>query len=384
MLAPAQTTTERRPLGALADIVEPWRALAGRAAEPNVFYGPDFALAAAPVFGRDAEAVLVWAGPHRLIGLFPLAVTRRRYGIRLALAAGWTHPFAPLVTPLVDRDASDIAIAAFLDHVAGDDALPNLLLLPYLHEAGPVAGALRAALARQGGAIAPFGRHQRAALVPGVPGEGRADYLTRAIGAKRRKELRRQRHRLAEGGAVGFTLAKTPADIAAALEDFMRLEAGGWKGRAGTAIAQQANIARFVQTAIAALAARGEASVVRLTCGAQPIACGITLRSGTWAWGWKIAYDERFAAASPGVQLYLDLTETLLADPGIAVVDSCATPDHPMIDHLWRERLPIADWLVALAPGASFSVARRLETLRRHALAVARGVRARFPSEQGK
>ena len=63
MLAPAQTvlTTERRPLPALADIVPPWRELAARAAEPNVFYDPGFAVAATPVFGRDVEAILVWS-----------------------------------------------------------------------------------------------------------------------------------------------------------------------------------------------------------------------------------------------------------------------------------------------------------------------------------
>ena len=49
MLAPAQNLlVERRPLAALDDIVDPWRRLAERAAEPNVFYTPDFALAAAP------------------------------------------------------------------------------------------------------------------------------------------------------------------------------------------------------------------------------------------------------------------------------------------------------------------------------------------------
>ena len=38
-----------------------WRDLAARALEPNVFYDPAFALAAAPVFGADAGAVLVWS-----------------------------------------------------------------------------------------------------------------------------------------------------------------------------------------------------------------------------------------------------------------------------------------------------------------------------------
>jgi hypothetical protein len=57
MLAPAQTLpTERRPLAALSDCVEPWRRLAAHAAEPNVFYEPGFALAAAPALGRDVEA----------------------------------------------------------------------------------------------------------------------------------------------------------------------------------------------------------------------------------------------------------------------------------------------------------------------------------------
>jgi len=59
-------------------------------------------------------------------------------------------------------------------------------------------------------------------------------------------------------------------------------------------------------------------------------------------------------------------------------VDSCATPDHPMIDHLWRERLPIADWLVALEPGTTFGLACRLETARRHAVTLARRWRERL------
>src|SRR5271170_3536515 len=86
MLAPSQTLlTEQRPLAALADIVEPWRRLAGTAAEPNVFYEPGFALAAAPTLGREVEAILVWSAevPGRLVGLFPFRAAARRYGVKL-------------------------------------------------------------------------------------------------------------------------------------------------------------------------------------------------------------------------------------------------------------------------------------------------------------
>jgi CelD/BcsL family acetyltransferase involved in cellulose biosynthesis len=370
-------TTERRPLASLSDIVAPWRDLAERAAEPNVFYDPGFALAAAPMFGRNVEAILVWSAdaPRRLVGLFPFEVVARRYGLRLRLMVGWTHPFAPLGTPLVDRDTRADVVAAFLDHVARDETLPKHLLLPLLSETGSVAGTLRSVLTDGGGALVRFGGHQRALLKPET---GRDGYVERAIGKKRRKELRRQRHRLADAGPLIFDLATTPADVASALQDFLAVEAGGWKGRARTAIAQHAEIRHFVEAAITTLAANGQVRAARLSSQSKPIACALTLTSQDGTWGWKIAHDERFSAGSPGVQIYLDLTEALLSDPAIAFVDSCATPDHPMIDHLWRERLDMADWMVALSPGATFSLACRLEAARRHVGTLARKLRDRF------
>ncbi len=379
MLAPAHgfLTIERRPLAMLGDIVEPWRDLAARAAEPNVFYDPDFALAAAPALGRGVDVILVWSSdtPRRLIGLFPFAAVTRRYGVKLRIMVGWTHPFGPLGTPLVDRDTCPEVVAALLDRIAHDGGLPTLLLLPFINENGPIAGAILFALARRGGVYARFGCHRRALLGAGAE---RTGYLEGAIGKKRHKELRRQRHRLANRGAVSFTIAATPAEVGPALRDFLALEAAGWKGRAGTAIVQNPAIERFVETAVRDLAARGQARVARLYCGSRPIAAALTLTSAAGAWGWKIAYDESFADASPGVQIYLDLSNALLAEKDLAFVDSCAAAAHPMIDHIWRERLDIGDWLIAPVPGAGFDLACRLETMRRRAHGLARKLRNRF------
>src|SRR5215213_9895701 len=98
-------------LAALAPIAAEWRALVARAIEPNVFYAPAFALAAAPVFGADAGAVLVRTASGRLAGLFPARVPGGAGGLPAAVA-GWTHPFAPLGTPLVDRDEPEAVITA--------------------------------------------------------------------------------------------------------------------------------------------------------------------------------------------------------------------------------------------------------------------------------
>jgi CelD/BcsL family acetyltransferase involved in cellulose biosynthesis len=375
MLAPRDiaVSTEWRPLADLAGLAAEWRALSRRAAEPNVFYAPEFALPAARALAPDAGAVLVRGGePRRLIGLFPCRTETRRYGVRLPLLVGWTHPYGPLGTPLIDRDAVATAVAEFLGHVANDVQLPKLLLLPYQVEDGPIAASFAAAIARRGGRSAAFGRHQRALLAPGA---ARSGYLDAALGGKKRKELRRQRRRLDEAGSVAFTLGREPAEIAAALADFLALEARGWKGRAGTAAVQDDAIRRFIERAVADLAAQGQARVARLVSGDRAIAAGVLLTSGRGAWFWKIAHDESAARASPGVQLTLDLSDGLLRDGTIDWCDSCATAGHAMIDSIWRERRTLADQLIVLGRGGDFALACAMERLRRHTAATARKIR---------
>ena len=69
--------------------------------------------------------------------------------------------------------------------------------------------------------------------------DDRAGYLDHAIPHKKRKELRRQRKRLADTGTLTSTTIADPAALTAALLDFLALEASGWKGRAGTAAQAQ-------------------------------------------------------------------------------------------------------------------------------------------------
>jgi CelD/BcsL family acetyltransferase involved in cellulose biosynthesis len=362
-------------VAALESIAEEWRALAARALEPNVFYEPAFALAAAPVFGADAGAVLVRTAGGRLAGLFPARIDRWRGGFTSTLV-GWTHPYAPLGTPLIDRDEPESVIAAWLDHLGRDPAMPAQLLLPLVPEQGAFAAALDRVLARQGRRAAAFGRHERALLAPGAE---RTKYLERAVSGRKRKKLRRLRRRLEDIAPVTVATATGAADVGVALKDFVVVEASGWKGRAGTAIVNNPAIRDFVQKAVAGLAAEGRARIERLLLNDTTIAAAVTLASGDTAWCWKIAYNEGLARSSPGVQLVCKLTENLLAQPTPLRVDSCATPDHPMIDHVWRERLALSDRLIALRRSAMpFALTCWIETLRRSAIAATKALRNRI------
>jgi CelD/BcsL family acetyltransferase involved in cellulose biosynthesis len=365
---------EWRSLGELAAIAAEWRALAARALEPNVFYEPAFALQAAPMLGADAGALLVWSGtnPRKLLGLFPARIESRRYGFRLPVLCGWTHPYAPLGTPLVEREAAEPVIAAWLDHLAGNAQFPGLMLLPYVPTRGSFAAVLSNVLRRAQMPAADFNLHRRAQLVSGGDGPR---YIERAISKHRRRELRRNLRRLSETGALQFTTATEPHDVAAALNDFIGLEARGWKGEAGTAAACHADIRSFIAAAVGGLAAESKIAVDRMLLDGRAIAATITLRSGDTAWFWKTAYDEEFARFSPGAMLAVALTEELADDPAVARADSCATANHPLIDHIWQERLELCDRLIALRPQAPFALARRLETLRTSAIGLAKSMR---------
>ena len=169
-----------------------------------------------------------------------------------------------------------------------------------------------------------------------------------ALGTKKLKELRRQRHRLAEHGALSFEVARSPQDVSAAIEIFLALEASGWKGQRGTALAQVEGDAIFIRRATRTLAEGGQCEIVTLRAGKTPVASGIVLRHQSRAFFFKLGVDERFAKHSPGVQLTLELTRHLCADGEIASADSTASPDHPMINPIWRGRFAIGDVLVPL------------------------------------
>ncbi len=365
---------EWRELLQLDAIADEWRALAARALVPNVFYEPAFVSAAAPVFGHDVGAVLVWSGtePRKLLGFFPARIEPRRYGLKLPVLVGWTHPFAPLGVPLVESEAAEPVLAAWLAYLADDARFSGLLLLPFLPEEGPFAAALRTVLRRARMPAADFNQHKRALL---APDGDRSGYVERGLGPRKYRELRRTVRRLCEAGAVLFTTATGPADVKRAIDDFVELEASGWKGEAGTAAACDDDVRGFLKTAVAALAAEHKVAIDRILLDGLPIAAAITLRSGDGAWFWKIAYDEAQARFSPGVMLTALVSERLAEDAAIAHTDSCATADHVVMNRTWSERLALHDLLVAVRPRAPFGLAQRMERARASTISAAKTVR---------
>jgi CelD/BcsL family acetyltransferase involved in cellulose biosynthesis len=330
-----------------------WRALAERAIEPNGYYLPDWALAVnASARGRTGVSALsAWSdassapdGAARLIGLAPVISMWRAYKVPLPVLVS-ADPYGTLCTPLLDRDMANDAVTGLMREARKAGA--HALILRDVSLDGAAMKAFTETL--QQGDMRPrlLQSHVRACL----DARGDADELLReALGTKKQKELRRQRNRLAEHGAIHFDVARTREEVAPALEIFLRLEARGWKAKRGTALMQDDGDVDFARRAAIALAEMGQCEVVTLRAGDTPVAAAVVLRHQDRAFYFKLGVDERFAKLSPGVQLTLELTRHLCADPAIALADSTASADHPMINPIWRGRLAIGDVLIPLRP----------------------------------
>jgi CelD/BcsL family acetyltransferase involved in cellulose biosynthesis len=365
-------STARPHLVDLASVpASAWRDLHARAIEPNAYYDPLWALPVAKhATGRgDAMALLAW-DRDRLIGLMPVHWARRALSLPLPLLVSW-NAYAPLSVPLLDRDCAVKAAGALID--AARTAGARALFLQTVATGGPAYAALREALERQGLTDDVMRGFRRA----GLNASQDADRALRdALSPKKLKELRRQRHRLEDTGAVRLEVAATAEQIGPALEAFLALEATGWKAARGTALIQDAGDAAFIREAAPALAARGHFEIVSLTRNGETLASGLVLRDRGRAYFFKIAMDVTEARTSPGVQLTLDLTKHLCADPDIVFADSTADGDHPMIDHIWRERIDIADVFAALKPRDPYATAiRTLINARYFAIDIVRTLR---------
>ena len=375
----------RAGFSALASIpVDEWRALAERAIEPNGYYLPAWELAVnASAHGRTGVSALsAWrdaspnrlapielapsedptSKPARLIGLLPVVSLWRACKIPLPALAS-ASPYGTLCTPLLDRGLAEEAANGLMCEARKTGAYA--LILSDVSLNGAAMKAFTMALRQDGLQPIVLHSHLRACL----DARREADEVFRdALSAKKLKELRRQRNRLAEHGEVRFTVARTTEEVAQAVEVFLALEASGWKGERGTALRQREGDLSFIRSATRGLSETGQCEIVTLHAGETPVAAAVVLRHQDRAFYFKLGIDERFAKFSPGVQLTLDLTRHLCADAVLATADSTASADHPMINPIWRGRLKIGDVIIPLRRNDPVVSAIRAALTARHRL----------------
>jgi CelD/BcsL family acetyltransferase involved in cellulose biosynthesis len=137
-----------------------------------------------------------------------------------------------------------------------------------------------------------------------IPLRGNWQAFLSSLSPKLRYDLSRARRRAELTGEVRVNIASpAPADVGSLLEEFVRLEASGWKGRSGSALRHRDALRSFFLEAAHATASRGALRVARLWVGEDLAAAQLAIAAYGRLWVLKIAFDERLARCSPGLIL---------------------------------------------------------------------------------
>ncbi len=324
----------------LNDIAPPaflaeWEDLVAQACEPNPFFEPWFLLPSLRQWAAAGQVVVkAWYRDGDLRGLLPIMRSANYYSHRVPHAAGWLHANAFCGAPLIAAGHEDAFWRALLAHLDRSPRRALFLHLPKLPADGPAHAALDRVLKTSGRAHYIVAEESRALLAGNTNAEA---YLAQAMSTKKRKELRRQHNRLAEEGALTFDRFAGDDGLAEWVAEFLTLEAAGWKGAAGSALASAPETRDFFTQALEGAAVAGRLERLAIRLDGRAIAMLVNLVTPPGAYSFKTAFDEDYARFSPGMLLQLE-NLTLIERPDIYWADSCAVEGHPMIERLWRDK----------------------------------------------
>ena len=355
------------PDGRVADLSE----LAAHCAEPNPFYHPALLKPALDHLDLHGKArMLVAEQGGTLIAAMPVMPATHHGRLPIVNLVNWTHPHCFFGAPLLRAGREEDGWRAMLAQLDAAPWAGQLLHLTAQDEDGPAMTALHRLCVRTGRSIRRVGHYERALLASPLSAQ---DYWETQMRPKKRKEIRRLVNRLEELGTVTHRRLESRADLPQWIEDFVRIEASGWKGSNGSAIASHPATDAYFRAALVGAQQAGMLDMLRIDLDGRAIAMLVNFRHGRGGFSYKIAIDEDYGRYSPGVLIEIDNLHRTQGDDALDWMDSCAAPDHPMIDGLWAQRRRIGQYRVALhghgiarlSRSASFFLSGGVERARR-------------------
>lgn len=316
-----------------SDDVDAWKVLARQALDPNPFFEPEFVLPLEAARRQDDVHLLVLSEERRWLFCMPVVV---RWGWRkmpVPVLSTWLSQYTFLGTPLVAADRPD-ALLKLLQNVGAIHS--GLLLFEWVGGHGSVSSHLAHALSECHSPIVLWERFERAAVRPSL-NEGLH------ISSRRKAELARRRRALERELGASVTLVDR-TDDPTAVDEFLALEASGWKGRERTAIASNPSDREFFHQICSDLAAAGRMRMLALTCS-RTVAMQCNFVADGILFGFRTCYDESLSRFSPGALLLQDAIEDSRIHGGVWF-DSCTAPDNDLCNRLMPDREQIETFVV--------------------------------------
>lgn len=334
----------------LSDYQTEWEELAANATEPNLFYEPWMILPALKYLKEDELIHMLFIflnhpkdkSQRILCGFFPLTQKRAIPKTPITLLSFWEHPYCYLLTPLIRTGCEKECLNAFSKWLTSHFCNSALLKLTDIPAEGSFYKILMSHLRESSTKFFISKRHTSAFLRP----KGDANtYLRSAHSRKSLKRLKCQEKAFSKIGSMSVKSLGDEPDLEKWMDDFLKLEASGWKGQMGTAMFCEESHSLFFKTILREAYRKNRLDLLILTLNEKPVAmqCNFLTKQGI-AIPFKGAFDEAYSQYSPGVLLEL-YNIRRLHNPSqkpreIEWMDSCGTDNKP-IRYLWSETRPI-------------------------------------------
>ncbi len=330
-----------------AALIPAWKRLMQVAVSRNPFFDPSFLLPAMQYLGEGKVSLLAIEASQRnrknttsvLCGVIPV-VFRKVYGLPMRTLEIWKHDQCFDCTPLIRTDCKKDAWRFMLEFI-NKDLKARLFSMNTVLGEGDFSNLLTEHSFNCGLSVFHRDAFTRACFTPLNDEE---TYLKTFVAKSTRKGTLRLRRRLEQLGDLNTEVIH---DYDARLvSQFLDLEASGWKGTAGTALASKPTTKLFFEGMMQRCMNDGNAVVVRVTLDKRPIAMLIVLQQASRAAQFKIAFDEQFKEFTPGTMVEFDEISRMFSD-AIEYCDSCADPNHSMINRVWGGRVRFQSLVIA-------------------------------------
>lgn len=322
-----------------------WDRLAADALECNPWLSRQMVLAGLDALEAETgyhALALYNTGSEELIGFLPF---RKRGVGPFALARPALNLYQVGGTPLISREHAALALTSLLDMMASGSKIPQRWVFPHVAMDGPFMERLRRKADRAGLDFAVAAAYQRPVLRRDA--HDFSSHVATVVGKKRAKDIERNLRRLEQEGVVAFERVKDAEAVAARVEDFLRIEASGWKGQRGTAFLSRPRDASFARRAYGGMPeAAGLASVDSLLLDGEPIAVSINISTGRTLFTPKCAFDERYRKFGPGMMLEYKVIEAFFAEDAHREMDAATTVDGHVISGLWGQTKPMGTLVI--------------------------------------
>lgn len=264
-----------------------WRALLPQTSANGVFVSPTWLRAWWQEFGAGRELLLLSVRRQGdLVGVAPLM----RDGDRICFA-GDTE-----ICDYMDVVATPGEVEAVLSAVLrslGEEPWPELVLWA-VPEGSPTLDALKAAAPALGLRI----DIEPEDVCPRLDLPATWDGYLANLSKKNRHELRRKLRKLSQGGEVRLEAIAHPAEVEAALDDFLRLYR---QSRADKAAFMTERMERFFRVIVAALAAEAQVEILFLTLSGVRVAAVLCFCTSDESLLYNSGYDPDYAYLSVGL-----------------------------------------------------------------------------------